>query len=235
MALLSGGWSTFPDILIGCLLLVCCAVSIILNVFVYRFNGRSATSPTTFLYKLLASVDFLSSSICTTYYSYETLRVEKVPQSLNDITARSVVKDVSPFYIIFGVVAFILVYSHVFVIALITYLRFCKIKYPLKRLYIYHFIFALLIFMILHLSILAFLYSDTESLKWSWGLKLTINIGAYNLKEYQISLILVALPIIIQSTLLCLDDHYHCVYIKPTKKENKSKTNRKQGCKKKGS
>ena len=198
MALISGGLSTLPDAIIGTLLLLFAGLSLLFNPFILCHNWKTSKNPSRFLFKLLSVLDLITAITCSIVFGYLVLLTETIPTSVMEDSQLDN-KPATSTQLLHGIIVVLMVYIPCYVTPTATFIKFCGIRYPLRTITILK-VQKILVFMLITPTFLIFYFTiaGIDSLFWSWGLKFTTVLRVGNLNILHMTIILSALPILVQ-------------------------------------
>ena len=193
MALDSNGGGTFPDILITIILLTFSSISIFFNILVFRHNYTRKRSPTKIIFRILSSVDFLTGVVVS------------LPIAIMVCMTTESKLSTTTFQKLHGFSGLLLIYYPSYATAVLTFIRFMAIKFPLKTITIPVIMKMLLPCLLYQTIITGVLYFYSGVLYDNINTKiLTIVEVGEKINEIRMSIILTSSAIVVQAVSLIL-------------------------------
>ena len=129
----STGGTSFPDILIGILLIAWSLISIVLNPIVFVYNSRKPRSIPKFLFQVLSATDFLTSIISGSYISYTVLK-EGAALFINlEEAEMSIYPEADAPLEAYGITTWLLNQTPGFVASVMAVCRYIQIRRPFQK------------------------------------------------------------------------------------------------------
>ena len=168
MALLSGGWGTAEDTVIGILFLTTGVVSIVLNTLVLIYLRTQPQNSTNFLFKLMAIVDILASLFGSLVYGYFVLKPQQIPQDVSTLNGTA-----SPLDLVQFIVFFMISYVPSCITPTATSVKYIAVRHPLWHVRNTHIIAVLILFSVIPIGMVVVSVA-ISSRTWVWCLKTSV-------------------------------------------------------------
>ena len=198
MAVISGGWSTMPDLLLGSFTLISGIVAVILNPVVFLSIKGSDENPTLFTYKILALDDFMTALFGAFPAVYYVLQTEVPPTSFEVLDGYAS-SNLSPWHWVHAIMFHILALNPIYICNVINLIKLMAVVFPLRKLTINQVRVIVAVMLVANVVLSCFpFFVNSDTVYWDWSLKLCTTANYFNLEGVTSGLVIQGVPTVMQ-------------------------------------